>query len=358
MDKTEELFKELTEAFGPAGYEEEIAKIMQKHFEPLTQEITFDNLGSVIGIKKGNSEYPKVMISAHMDEVGFIVKEITKEGYLRFLPLGGWWSHLLPSQRVIVRTKKGDYTGIVGSTPIHKLTRESFNKVQSIKDMYIDLGVEEGFDIRKELGVREGDPIIPKSDFTIMKHNKLYIGKAWDDRIGCAIMLDVLKNLQEQKHPNTIYAAATVQEEVGTRGAMTSGWVIEPDVAFALEVSIARDTPDIRDIIGEKLGGGVSILVYDGSMIPNTKLRDLVVEVAENEKIPFHYTSVARGATDMGPVHKLRRGTPGLVIGVPTRYIHAHNGILNREDYDNTVKLMTAVMLRLDGETVANLTRR
>jgi endoglucanase len=354
LDKTELLFKELTEAIGVPGFEDEVADIMAKRLSGVAS-ISYDRLGSIVAEKKGKAAGPKIMIAGHMDEVGFMVKSITKDGYIKFLPLGGWWGHVVLAQRVIVRTQKGDIVGVTGSKAPHVLKQEEKSKVVDLRDMYIDVGATDKFDIKKKLGVRLGDPIVPVSDFTILGNNRAYLAKAWDDRIGCAAVIDVL-NKVGKAHPNTLYGVGTVQEEVGLRGARTSANMIDPDVGFAVDVCIAMDTPGM-DGTDEKLGAGAGILVFDGSVIPNRRLRDLVIRVAEQKKIPFFLTALERGGTDSGIIHLNRKGVPCLTFGVPARYIHGHVGIIHRKDYDSVVKLITAVVKELDAKTVKSLTR-
>jgi putative aminopeptidase FrvX len=354
MDSTQILLEDLTDVMGISGFEREVARMIEKHMKPFAK-ITYDRLGSVICRKEGTSAAPKIMLAAHMDEVGFIVKQITSEGYIKFLPVGGWWGHVVLGQRVIVRTRKGDVVGVVGSKPPHELEDEERKKVLDIKDMHIDVGATRKFDIEKKLGVKVGDPIVPSSPFAVMGNPKTYLAKAWDDRIGCAIMIDVVKRLAKTKHPNTLYAVGTVQEEVGLRGAQTSSAVVDPDVGFALEVSIAHDTPGFGTDEVEALGAGPAILVYDRTMIPNRNLLDLTLDVATKTKIPFHLASIAKGGTDSGRIHLNRAGVPSLVIGVPTRYIHSHIGIIHRSDYDNAVRLVTELVKVLDKKKVASL---
>ncbi len=354
MDATQQLMKDLTEVNGISGFEKEVAKVIEKHLKPLAT-ITYDRLGSIICRKEGSSSAPKVMLAAHMDEVGFIVKQITKEGFLKFIPVGGWWSHVILGHRVIIKARRGDVIGVVGSKPPHELKDEERRKVIDINDMHIDVGATRKFDVEKRLGIRVGDPIIPWSPFQIMANPKTYLAKAWDDRIGCAIMIEVIRNLSRMKHPNTVYGVGTVQEEVGLRGAQTSAAVVDPDVAFALEVSIAHDTPGFGTDEVEALGSGPAILVYDRTMIPNRNLLDLVLEVAKKKRIPFHLASIARGGTDTGRIHLNRAGVPSIVIGVATRYIHSHTGIIHRDDYDNAVRLVTEVIKVLDKKKVASL---
>lgn len=354
MDSTEVLLKELTEVMGISGFEGDVAKAIATHLKPLTK-ISYDRLGSVLCRKDGTSQSPKIMLAAHMDEVGFIVKQITKEGFIKFIPVGGWWSHVILGQRVIVKTKRGDIVGVVGSKPPHELEDEERKKVINIKDMHIDVGATKKFDIEKRLGVRVGDPIVPWSPFETMGNRKTYLAKAWDDRVGCGVMIDVVRRLAKTKHPNTVYAVGTVQEEVGLRGATTSASVVDPDVAFALEVSIAHDTPGFGIDEVEALGAGPAILVFDRTMIPNRNLFDLVLDVARKKKIPYHLASVERGGTDTGKIHINRAGVPSLVVGVATRYIHSHIGIIHRSDYDNAVRLITETIKVLDKQTVASL---
>ncbi len=354
MDKTELLLKELTEANGVPGFEDEVADIMAGHLEGVA-DISYDRLGSMVARKQGKADAPKIMIAGHMDEVGFMVKSITKDGFIRFLPLGGWWGHTALAQRVLVRTRKGDIVGVTGAKAPHIITPEERKKVMDLKDMYIDVGAAGKFDIQKKLGVRLGDPIVPISDFTILGNPKAYLAKAWDDRIGCAAVIDVL-NKVGKTHPNTLYGVGTVQEEVGLRGARTSANMVDPDVGFAVDVCIAKDTPGLGDT-DEKLGSGAGILVFDGSVIPNRRLRDLVIDTAEKLKIPYFLTALARGGTDSGIIHLNRKGVPCLTFGVPARYIHGHVGVIHRKDYDSVVKLVTAVVKKLDKKTVASLTR-
>jgi putative aminopeptidase FrvX len=341
-----QLLKELTEAFGPSGFETESANIVARELATVG-EVARDGLGSVVCCAKGKSERPRVMVSAHMDEVGFIVKSITPDGYVKFLPIGGWWPNVLLGQRVLVRTRKGDFPGVIGSKPPHELTEEERKQLPSIDKMFIDMGCAEGFDVTKRLGVRPGDPVAPVSPFVEMGKN-LMMAKAWDDRGGCGIVIEAARVLKAKKHPNTVFFVGSVQEEVGLRGARTAAEVVRPDVALALDVSLCYEHPDkLRKYVDERLGNGAAILVHDNSMIPNTRLRDWVIDLAEKKRIKYHLTTV-RGGYDTGAIHVHRSGVPSLAIGWPTRYIHAHTGIVSAADYDATVKLLTAVIENLD----------
>jgi len=355
-DETVKLLRELTEAPGVSGYEQEVREIIRKHLQKITT-IEQDRLGSIVCRKNGEAETPRIMIAGHMDEIGFIVKLITDEGFIKFSPLGGWWGHVMLAQRVVIKTRKGDVPGLIGSKPPHILSEEERKKLLEPKDMYIDIGATSADEV-KALAIRPGDPIIPVFPFTLSGTGKTYLGKAFDDRVGCALLIDVIKRLTQEKHPNTVYGVGTVQEEVGLRGARTSSWVVEPEVGITMETGVAGDVPDVKKEDAQaKLGKGPVIVIRDGSMIPNLRLRDFFVETAEEFRIPYQFDLLDRGGTDSGAIHLHRQGVPNLVIAVPTRHIHSHAGIIHREDYDQAVHLVTAVIKKLDAETVADLTR-
>lgn len=355
MDQTEVLLKEITEAPGVPGYEGEVRAVIRRHLEEITT-IEQDKMGSIICKKVGLADSPKVMLAGHMDEIGFMVKLITKEGFIKFVPLGGWWDQVVLAQRVAIKTAQGDVFGVTGAKPPHLLPPEERKKMVKKKDMYIDIGASSEEEV-KERGIRPGDPVIPISDFAILANPKTYMGKAWDDRVGCALFVEAIQRLAQEPHPNTVYGVGTVQEEVGLRGAKTSAHIVSPDVAIILEVDIAGDVPGIEpEESAIKLGKGPSLLVYDARMIPNLKLRDLVIETAKELEIPLQFSAVEGGATDGGMIHIHAGGVPAVVIGVPTRHIHSHVGILHRDDYDNALKLVVALIKKLDQTTVRELT--
>ena len=354
MDRTEALLKEITEAPGVPGYEGEVRAVIRRHLEGIAT-IEQDKMGSIICKKVGLADSPKVMLAGHMDEIGFMVKLITEEGFIKFVPLGGWWDQVMLAQHVVIKTAQGDVLGVTGAKPPHMLTPEERKKMVEKKDMYIDIGASSEEEV-KERGVRPGDPIIPVSDFAILANPKTYMGKAWDDRVGCAVFIEAIQHLAEEPHPNTVYGVGTVQEEVGLRGAKTSAHVVSPDVAIILEVDIAGDVPGIEpEESGIKLGKGPSLLVYDARMIPNLKLRDLAIETAQQLEIPLQFSAMEGGATDGGMIHIHAEGVPAVVIGVPTRHIHSHAGIMHRDDYDNALKLVVALIKKLDQATVRGL---
>jgi endoglucanase len=347
MDNKLAFLQELSEVAGVSGFESRIKKLLTAKLSSVA-EVSGDKIGSVIFKKQGTAAGPKIMVASHMDEIGFMVKTITKEGFIRFTPIGGWWEQVMLGQRVTVLTAKGDIPGVIGSKPPHILTSEERSKVVQKKDMYIDISAADDEEA-KEWGVRPGDIIAPWSPFAVMANEKFLLGKAWDNRIGCAVMADVLEALQEEEHQNTVYGVGTVQEEVGLRGAKTSVGAVSPDIAFAMDTCIAGGTPGVTDEqASAKLGKGVGICFYDARMLPHVKLRDFVIGIAEEQHIPYQLHFTEGGGTDAGLIHLHQDGVPSLALSIPTRYIHSHNSIIHRDDYEAAVKLLVAVIRQLD----------
>ena len=354
MDETVEFLKALTEAHGVPGYESEVRALLREYLEPLGT-VTQDKLGSLICCQDGDG--PRVMIAGHMDEIGFMVRYVTDEGFLKFLQLGGWWDQVLLGQRVVIKTHKGDVIGVIGAKPPHLLDAEERDKVVKKKDMFIDIGATSQEEVAAA-GVRVGDPVVPDSNFAVLANSQTYLSKAFDNRIGCAVVVDVLRGLDNGNgRPNELYGVATVMEEVGVRGATTSVRAVNPDVAIILESDIAGDVPGIKDEeCNVRLGGGPSVLVFDARMIPNLKLRDLIIDTAAELGISLQFNAMQGGATDGAAIHLHETGVPTVVVGVPARHIHSHGAIIHRKDYDDTVRLISAVVARLDADIVAGLT--
>ena len=328
--QTLDLLKEITEAPGVPGYESKIAEIAAVRLASIVRPRK-DRIGNVFFTLEGASERPRVVLPAHMDEIGLMVKFIDDKGFIRFWTLGGWVSQVLLAQRVLVINSRGmAVPGVVGSKPPHILPEEERSKAVKLEDMFIDIGASSKEEAEKELGILPGDPIVPDAPFTEMAGGKRLLAKAWDDRAGVALMIRILEELNGKKHPNTVIGVGTVQEEVGTRGAKTVAATADPDVAFILEVGISADVPGIKpeETQGE-LGKGPMLCILDGGMIPHRGLRDFTVAAAEDAGIPYQYTSLNRGATDGREIQYAGRGVPALYIGVPCRYIHAHHGIID-----------------------------
>ncbi|KMJ56988.1 peptidase M28 [Bacillus sp. LL01] len=356
LDETLTMLKDLTDAKGIPGNEKEPRDVMRKYITPFADEVMTDGLGSLIAKKIGKADGPKVMVAGHLDEVGFMITHIDDRGFLRFQTVGGWWSQVMLAQRVTIVTSKGDVTGVIGSKPPHILPPEARKKPVDIKDMFIDIGASSREEAQ-EWGVRPGDQVVPYFEFTVMNNEKMLLAKAWDNRIGCAIAIDVLKQLKDADHPNVVYGVGTVQEEVGLRGAKTSANMIQPDIGFGVDVGIAGDTPGVTEKEAlSKMGKGPQIILYDASMVSHKGLRDFVTGVADEMEIPYQFDSVAGGGTDSGAIHLTAQGVPALSITIATRYIHSHAAMLHRDDYENAVKLIAEVIKKLDADTVSRLT--
>lgn len=355
IDDTLKMFKELTDAKGIPGNEKEPRNVMKKYITPYADEVVYDNLGSLIAKKTGIHDGPKIMVAGHLDEVGFMVTKIDENGFIYFQTTGGWWSQVMLAQRVTIMGSKGDVTGVIGSKPPHILSPEARKKPVQIKDMFIDIGASSKEEA-ESFGVKPGDSVVPYFEFTPLKNEKMLLAKAWDNRIGCAIAIEVLKQLQDSVHPNIVYGVGTVQEEVGLRGAKTAANTIKPDIGFAVDVGIAGDTPGISEHEADsKIGKGPQIVLYDAYMVSHKGLRDLVVKTAEENEIPFQYATMAGGGTDSGSIHLTANGVPSLSITIATRYIHTHAGILHRDDFDNAVKLIVETIKKLDQDTVDSI---
>jgi len=356
LDETLSMLKELTDAKGIAGNEREVREVMKKYIAPFADELTTDGLGSLIAKKVGKEGGPKIMVAGHLDEVGFMITQIDDKGFLRFQTVGGWWGQVMLAQRVTIVTRKGEVTGIIGSKPPHVLSAEQRKKPIEIKDMFIDIGASSREEA-EEWGVRPGDMVVPYFDFTVMNNEKMLLAKAWDNRIGCAIAIDVLRQLKDVEHPNVVYGVGNVQEEVGLRGAKTSTFTIQPDIGFAVDVGIAGDTPGITEKEAmSKMGKGPQIVIYDASLVAHKGLRDFVTDTADEMNIPYQFESIPGGGTDAGSIHLTKNGVPALAITIATRYIHSHAAMLHRDDYENAVKLIVEVIKRLDRETVDAIT--
>ncbi|BCX46933.1 peptidase M28 [Haloferula helveola] len=355
-DKAISLLQELTEAHSVPGHEEEVRAIFADELEN-SGELSTDGNGSVFCDAGGDG--PRVMIAGHMDEIGFLVQNITLDGFIQFHPVGGWWEHNLLSQRVEVRTRDGrKILGVVASKPPHFLPEAERRQVMPIDRMFIDVGASSRAEAIEDFGISLGDPIAPVSAFTPMAGKDLYMAKAFDNRVGMAGAIHAGLLAGGDERGNRLLLAGTVQEEVGLRGARSAANFAKPDAVVVLEGPPADDTPGFsRADCQGRLGGGVQIRLFDASAIGNPNFARLAQDVAKEEGIPFQMTVRRSGGTDAGSFHLANNGIPCVVLGVPARYIHSHNAIIDLNDHLHMVQLATALARRLDEETVASLTR-
>lgn len=352
-EETLQLFKTLTELPGAPGFEHKVRDYMNKELTKYADEVFFDNLGGIYGIKNGPSASPRILVSGHMDEVGFLVSGITANGMLKFQPLGGWWSQVLLAQRVHVFTTDDEpIVGIIASTPPHLLDEQTRNKPMDINNMLIDIGADSEADVNK-MGIRIGMPIVPISSFTPMHDQRKIMAKAWDNRYGCGLAIELLKELKDTKLPNTLISGATVQEELGLRGAAVAANLTKPDLFFALDSSPADDTTIQTNSFG-KIGQGVLLRVLDRSMVLNKNMVDFILDTVRTHNIPSQYF-ISKGATDAGQVHISNTGIPSAVIGICSRYIHTSTSIIHVDDYAAAKQLLLELVKACDANTVSLL---
>ncbi len=344
-----DLLKRLTNAHAIPGYEKEVRDIMKNEFSNFDVEVSYDNLGSIIANKKGNG--PKIMIAGHMDEVGFIVKSIDENGFLRFETAGGWWSQVMLAKTVVVTTDSGDkYEGIIGSTPPHILSVEERNKPVEITDMFIDLGAKDKDQVIKA-GIQIGDMVTPKYEFTQMLDENFYAAKAFDNRVGCYVVCEVIKRLNDKKLDCDLYAVGTVQEEIGCRGAQTTANKINPQIAIAIDTGIAGDTPGVnKNKAWAELSKGPQITVMDAGTLSHVGLRKNIFKLCDELEIPYQPDFLKGGATDAAKMHIAHDGACAINISLATRYLHSQASVISIEDLNHTVDILVEFITRLNDD--------
>lgn len=352
-DRTLGLLKELANAPGPSGFEEDVRRIVVREVRPFADKVSYDGLGSVIA-QQGTSG-PKIMLDAHMDELGGVVRRVTENGFLSMQMLGGWLDQALPDQRWIIIGRNGPVTAVTGIRDIHVVPPDEQTKVFPRNSLYLDVGARTQAEVTA-LGIEPGDPVVPDAPFAVLAGGSRYLGKAWDDRVGVAVIIEAMRRLRAQGHPNQLFVAATVQEEVGLRGARTAADLIKPDIGIAIEGGITGDSPGRNpEETQAVLGKGPGIFLYDSSAIPNVKMVRFVTDTAKAIGVPLQRDLVEGYGDDSAAIQATAGGVPTVNLVVPARYTHAHNGIIDRSDFDQTVDLVVALIRRLDASEVARL---
>ncbi|AJY76812.1 M42 family metallopeptidase [Paenibacillus beijingensis] len=347
--QTLQMFKTLTELPGTSGNEHLIRQYMREKLGLYADAIVQDRLGSIFGVRNGPEKGPTIMVAGHMDEVGFMVTSITENGMIRFQTLGGWWNQVLLAQRVQIITDKGPIIGVIGSIPPHLLDEVKRSKPMEIKEMLIDVGADNKEEVQ-QMGIKPGQQITPICPFTPMANPKKILAKAWDNRYGCGLAIELLESVKDETLPNILYSGATVQEEVGFRGAQTAANMIKPDLFFALDASPANDMAGDKNEFGQ-LGKGVLLRILDRTMVTHRGMREFVLDTAEQNDIPYQYF-VSPGGTDAGSVHLSNEGVPSAVIGICSRYIHTHASIIHVDDYAAAKELLIQLVKSCDQSTV------
>ncbi len=352
-DATVRLLQRLADAPGPPGAEDAVRSIMVGEMKPLSAvPLRYDGMGSVIA-QLGTSG-PRIMVDAHMDELGGMVRRIGSNGQLTMQMLGGWLDQALVDQRWVILGSKGPVEAVTGIRDIHVITPSERTEVIPRNSIFLDIGAKDPAEAAA-MGIEPGDPVVPDAPFTVMNGTQNYLAKAWDDRIGCAVLVQAMQRLVKLPHANQIFFVATTQEEIGLRGARTAANVVKPDLGLAIEGGIANDQGGHPEETQAHLGGGPGIFLYDSSAIPNRKLVRLVEDTAKSSGIPLQLDLVQGYGDDSSEMQESGTGAPTLNLVVPVRYTHAHNGIVNRGDFDKTVNLMVDLLQKLDGPTVERI---
>jgi len=341
MNEIKSLLEKLSNAHGISGREGSVQQIIRGEIASYADEIREDAIGNLIAIKKG--EHPSIMIEAHADEIGLMVKFVDEKGFIRFIRIGGWFDQTLLNQRVIIHAKFGPIFGVIGGKPPHVMKDEDKKKVVEAKDMFIDIGCQSQKEV-ENLGIMPGTPISIDRRFVSLQGDRV-TGKAFDNRAGVVVMIEALKRT---KSKSNIYAVATVQEEVGLKGAKVSAFGLDPDLALAADVTVPGDHPGIemKDAAVE-VGKGPVIAIADASgrgLIASAKVIEWLVETARQNSIAVQLEAAEGGTTDATAIHLTKAGIPTGVISVATRYIHSPVEVLSLSDINNAADLMARAL--------------
>lgn len=330
------LLKQLTEASGVSGNENEVRSLIIDEIKDYVDELMVDSLGNIIAHKKGNKSFKKLMIAAHMDEVGLLVKDIDASGLLKFMPVGGIDKRILVSKTVKVGRDK--IKGVIGAKPIHLQEKGESKKPIDLDGMYIDIGAKSKEDAEKSVSI--GDYVVFDSSYQEFGDG-LIKAKALDDRVGCALLIELIKEDKE----NDFYAVFTVMEELGLRGAGPAAYSVEPDTAIILEGTVCYELPELEShLTPTKLGEGPSISLMDRTTVYDSNLIEKIVALAEENNISYQYRKTSMGGNDSGKIHTSKAGCGTAALSVPCRYIHGPNSVMSKKDYSHTYQLLKVVV--------------
>jgi len=351
MDK---LYRDLVDLPGAPSFEKAVREYMRANLEPYVEEIYEDRLGSIFGVINKGSNGPKVMIAGHMDEVGGVVTGIEKSGLIKMTNLGGVHGNVYLSQHVDIITDNYEkIPGVTASKPPH-LSRGTNEKPKDIQfnELKIDIGADSD-DHAKELGVKIGQQVISRNDYTVSKDGKKIFSKAWDDRFGCGMSLEIARDTKKEDLQCELYVGATVQEEVGLRGAKTASGLIKPDVFIAIDCSPCADSFGGDDVSG-KIGEGFLVRFYDPSAIMHRGMKEFIVNAADEDGIKYQYYK-SMGGTDAARVQLANGGTLVATIGMPARYIHSTTSMISEDDYKEVKKIVYKIIRMFNNETVEQI---
>lgn len=351
METIEQLLEKYANETGVSGNEDRIRALLKADMKGYVDEIREDKLGNVICIRKGTSpKGPVILLAAHMDEIGLMVKRIDENGFLKFARIGGWFDQTLLNQRVIVHAKKGDIVGVIGSKPPHVMTPEDAKSPVKYNDMFIDVGAKDADDAAA-MGIEPGTYVSTDRDFRKLANGRVTC-KAFDNRAGDVIMVEAMRRLKNEDIKATILAVGTVQEEVGLKGAKTAAYASEADVALALDTTIPGDHPGIsKDASALEIGKGPVFTVVDASgrgLIAHPTVLKWLRESADKEKLPYQISVGEGGTTDATAIHLTKEGIPTGTISIATRYIHSPVEVLDTADLEACVNILVAALRRAD----------
>jgi len=354
-EKIRKLMTELTAISGPAGFEKEVVLYLRDKVKGLADSVELDAFGNITAVKKGSSDRPVVMLAAHMDEIGLMVKKIEKNGYIRFVSLGYPNPIILAGRGILINNQ---HYGVIGARSWHTTPPEERDKLPKPDSLYIDVGAKDDKEVMK-MGIDVGSPISFAGELSQLGNTDRYAGKAIDDRLGCALLLMLLESLKGVNFAGSIYACFTVQEEVGLRGAQMRAFEVNPDFAIALDNCLAEDTPEQGEpsmtsvVVGQ--GPGINVKEFMPDMIlgaiHHPALVAFVEKVAKKNKIPYQKGMLIGGVTDATPIHLTRSGIPTIYMGAPSRYAHSQVELVDLNDIEQTVKLLVAIVKAIKPDT-------
>ena len=353
QDQTVDLLRRLADAPGPPGFEDPVRKLIVDAIKPYASSIRYDGMGSMLAVQ--GTEGPRIMVDAHMDELGGVIRRITPRGLMTMQMLGGWLDQALVDQRWIIIGSKGPVRAVTGIRDAHLVPADQRTRIISRDSIFLDVGAQSDAEVRN-MGIEPGSPVVPDAPFTVLNGTQNYLGKAWDDRVGCAVIVEAMRRLASMPHANQIIYALTTQEEIGLRGAHTASEEAKADIGIALEAGVTGDVfggnPELSQ---EKLGAGPGLFLYNNSQIPNRKFVEFVKQTAAAKNLPLQFDLVQGYGDDSAEIQKSNGGVPTVCLLVPVRYTHAHNGIMNRRDFDQTVDLLVALLQQLDAGAVKKI---
>lgn len=351
---TIEMIKELSNSYGAPGFEDDVLEVVKNYKGNLSYKRD-SMMNCYLNTDKRDSGKMTIMLDAHLDEVGFMVQSIDEKGLLNFIPLGGWVTHNIPAHLVMVKNAEGQYIkGIVTSKPPHFMTAEEKKKKVDIPDLQIDLGAVSRDEVINEFKIQVGAPVVPFVDFEYNEKNRIMMGKAFDNRLGCAAVIDTLKKLENEDLSINVIGALASQEEVGTRGAEVTSNTVKPDIAIVFEGTPADDIYTNKFTMQSGLNYGPQIRHRDSSYVSHHRFITFAQKIAKENNIICQDAVRLSGGTDAGKIHLAAGGVPTIVLGIPTRYVHTHYGYASFNDFENTVNLAVEIIKSLDVNIISS----